>query len=91
MHSDPCVAGDLVIVGALDGSLAAYELATGKRRWSVQVGPIGSRPEGPGGMVRVQPVVAAGKVYVTTLDGELVCVDTGDARLDGPHWWGDQH
>jgi outer membrane protein assembly factor BamB len=89
-QSDPCLAGDLVIVGSLDGSLAAYELATGHRRWSAAVGPIGSLPDGAGAMCRVQPVVAAGRVYVTTLEGDLVCVDTGDATLEGPHYWGQQ-
>lgn len=87
-HTDPVIAGDLVIIGCLDGWVRAFDLGTGNPRWSVQVGS----PLGGGGpqMLRRQPVVAAGRVYLTTRSGELVCVDTGDRGLQGPRWWGDR-
>ncbi|MEO8591142.1 MAG: PQQ-binding-like beta-propeller repeat protein [Flavobacteriales bacterium] len=36
-----------------------------------------------GGPVRYAPIMVKGKLYVPTTDGELVCLDTKDAALDG--------
>lgn len=90
-HSDPSISGGLVVVGTLDGKVLGIDLATGATRWSAVVGsPIGNVANGGFTMFRVQPVVADGRVLVTTLSGELVCVDTGERSLQGPRWWGDR-
>jgi outer membrane protein assembly factor BamB len=38
--------------------------------------------------VRTQPAVVEGRVYVSTFDGRVVCIDTGDAKLTGWFTWG---
>ncbi|HYE07452.1 MAG TPA: PQQ-binding-like beta-propeller repeat protein [Planctomycetota bacterium] len=90
-HSDLCLAGDLVLVGTLGGDLCAYRVASGELAWRARIAaPIGNLPVQDFTMFRVQPVVGAGRAYVTTLHGDLVCVETGDGSLEGSRWWGHQ-
>jgi outer membrane protein assembly factor BamB len=88
-HADPCVGGGLVVAGSLDGRLTGLDLATGRRLWQANVGAsIGNAIHTSATMYRAQPVLADGRAYVTTLAGDLVCVDTGERRYQGPCWWG---
>jgi outer membrane protein assembly factor BamB len=41
-----------------------------------------------GNSIASQPVVAAGRVYVTTKSGVLYCLETGDRNDDGWLMWG---
>jgi len=38
--------------------------------------------------VRFQPAIENGKIYVSTQDGKVICVDTGDAKFTGWSCWG---
>ncbi len=88
-HSDPVIAGNLVILGCLDGQVRALDVTTGKLLWSLNVGSaMGSRTGGEL-MCRCQPTVVSGRIYITTMTGELVVIDTGNKSLNGPRWWGD--
>ena len=75
ISSSPLVVGDVVIV-ALSGSLAAYELATGKLRWS---GPArGESYSSP------QLMTIAGVAHVVQMTGNGA---TGVAPADGKLLW----
>jgi len=88
-HSDPCVAGGKVFVGTLEGRLLCLNAATGKTEWAENLqSPIGNYATPQFTMMQVQPIVAEGRIYLTTLQGELICIDTGDRTLEGPHQWG---
>ncbi|MEK7414219.1 MAG: PQQ-binding-like beta-propeller repeat protein [Planctomycetota bacterium] len=88
-HTDPVVVGNLVIMGCLDGSVRALDMATGDISWSLDVGSAMGADQTGISMLRCQPTVVSGRVYVTTLAGELVCIDTGNRAMSGPRWWGD--
>jgi outer membrane protein assembly factor BamB len=89
-HSDPVIAGNLVILGCLDGQVRALDIATGKLLWSLNVGSaMGSSADGEL-MRRSQATIVSGRIYITTMAGELVVIDTGNRLLNGPRWWGDQ-
>lgn len=69
---EPIVAGQLLLVGSpLDGSLTAYETATGEQRWKFFT-------EGP---VRFAPVAWEGKVFVGSDDGHVYCLQANDGAL----------
>ncbi len=90
-HTDPCVAGGKVFVGTLKGRLLCVDAQSGQVDWAENIGsPIGNYASPRFSMMQVQPIVVNGRIYVTTLKGELVCIDTGDRTLDGPHMWGDK-
>jgi outer membrane protein assembly factor BamB len=88
-HSDPVVAGNLVIIGCLDGLVRALDVTTGNLLWSVNVGSAMGSRTGSELMRRCQPTVDSGRIYITTMAGELVVIDTGNKSLNGPRWWGD--
>ncbi|MGD9494981.1 MAG: PQQ-binding-like beta-propeller repeat protein [Armatimonadota bacterium] len=70
----PTVVQGRVIVGANDGTISAFDAASGEPLWQVQTG----------GEVRSQAVVArdGGSVYVGSADGHLYALD-----LDGTERW----
>lgn len=58
--------------GNREHHLAGFRLRDGKPLWRVQIS----------GEVITAPVVDRGKVYATTLDGRIWCVDAGSGNLD---------
>lgn len=69
---EPIVAGQLVLVGSpLDGSLTAFDTATGEQRWKFFT-------EGP---VRFAPVAWEDHVYVGSDDGYVYCLRVADGEL----------
>ncbi|MDY0168179.1 MAG: PQQ-binding-like beta-propeller repeat protein [Thermoguttaceae bacterium] len=71
---EPIVAGQLVLFGSpVDGSVTAYETATGDQRWKFFT-------EGP---VRFAPVAWEDKVYVGSDDGYMYCLRAADGE---PLW-----
>lgn len=64
----PTVAGDLVIVGGLDGQVGAYAAADGAERWVVNVSS----------EVITAPAVSGDTVIVRSNDGRLYGLDLGD-------------
>jgi outer membrane protein assembly factor BamB len=67
----PVRVDDLVVIAALDGSVTAYDLATGAQRWQQNVGT----------EVRVVPRVAGGRVLVVDQAGGLSCFDAAGALV----------
>jgi outer membrane protein assembly factor BamB len=79
ISSSPLVIGDLVIV-ALSGQLAAYDIATGKRRW------LG--PKGGGGYSSPHLVTIDGVPQVMLLRGSrTISVAPADGTLLWEHVW----
>jgi len=64
----PTVAGDLIIVGSLDGQLYALSSADGKERWNTQLTS----------EIIAAPVFADGLVVVRTNDGRLAGLNIAD-------------
>jgi len=76
--SSPLVAGDVVIVAAA-GTLAAYDLATGKLRWSVP---------GVGGYSSPQLSTIGGIPQVLLMNGQgVISVAPTDGKLLWKHEW----
>jgi outer membrane protein assembly factor BamB len=76
--SSPLVAGDVVIVAA-SGTLAAYDLATGKLRWSVP---------GVGGYSSPQLSTIGGTAQVLLMNGQgVISVAPTDGKLLWKHEW----
>ncbi|WP_330459133.1 serine/threonine-protein kinase [Streptomyces sp. NBC_00820] len=67
------VHGGVVYLLATDGALEAFDVATGKRLWSLQTSV--SRGSAP--------VASGDHVYFSAADGRLLAVDAGDGRLLG--------
>lgn len=67
----PVRLGDLVVTATLDGSVTAYDLATGALRWQQNVGS----------EVRVAPQVAGQRVLVVDQAGGLSCFDAAGAMV----------
>lgn len=73
LATPPIPAGDHLLIATIAGQLRLIDPLTGKteRTWEV------------GSPVRFPPAVEAGRIYVGTQDGKLVCIETGDASLTG--------
>ncbi len=73
----PSVAGDLLVVGGLDGQVHALSAADGAARWNVQLSS----------EVVTAPAIADGVVVVRTNDGRVVGLDANDGSRK---WASDQ-
>ncbi|MEJ5277560.1 MAG: PQQ-binding-like beta-propeller repeat protein, partial [Thermogemmata sp.] len=74
----PALAGDRLVVATLKGEVLLLEPNQGEVVKTYTVG----HP------VRAQPAIVEGRIYVSTFDGRVVCIDTGDAQLTGWSTWG---
>lgn len=63
--SSPVVAGNLVIVGAWDGAIAALDLRTGRQQWHRQTN----------GRIVATPAIANSTVYAPSFDGKVYALD----------------
>lgn len=68
VFSSPAVAGTTVVVGADDGSVHAFDRATGAPAWSQRVGP----------KVRATPAVGGETVFAAGFDGTIVALRASD-------------
>ena len=68
VFSSPALAGAAVVVGADDGSVHAFDRATGAPLWSHRIGP----------KVRATPAVDGGAAYVAGFDGTVVALRAAD-------------
>jgi len=68
---EPVVAGDRLFLGSTDGTLTAYDAATGERRWAFLAG----------GPVRLAPVAWGRSVAFGSDDGYLYCLDAASGAL----------
>jgi outer membrane protein assembly factor BamB len=67
--ASPVVTGDLVWIGALDGTLTAYAAATGERVWSTQLGaPVVSAPAPTGDALVVATFDGSVRLLVPSLE-----------------------
>lgn len=80
IHGTPTVANGTVFIGAYDGALYAFDLATGEQRWrTVLGGSIGSSPAYHDGRVYVSVETAQPSGIMSVVDaatGELIWEDT---------------
>jgi len=87
MHGTPAVANETVYVGAYDGILYAYDLATGEQFWQADLGDaIGSSPAYHDGSVyiAVEYYVPSGSMFgVDAVTGEVEWED--DRPTNHPH------
>lgn len=87
VHGTPAIANGTAYIGAYDGALSAYDLATGERRWRTDIGgAIGSSPVYYNGVcyIAVEYFDPSGSVAaVDAATGELQWID--DRPTDHPH------
>ena len=68
--SSPTIAGDVVVVGSGDGSVYAFDAATGTVRWQFRTG----------GRVRSTPAISGDVVYAASFDGSVYAIDLGTGK-----------
>lgn len=78
LAAPPAAAGGQLFLTTLKGEVLQMDPEKGKVTKTYKVG----------GPVRFQPAVENGRIYVSTQDGKLVCIDTGDKTLTGWPCWG---
>jgi outer membrane protein assembly factor BamB len=83
LASPPVTAGGQVFLSTLAGEVLQIDPQTGKRARRYKIGS----------PMRYPPLVVDGRIYATTQDGKVVCLDTGNRELTGwPEWCHDpQH
>lgn len=78
LATPPVKAGDNIVIATYEGEIRVIDPTDGKitKRYST------------GEHIRSQPVVQDGWIYVATINGKLVAVNTGDPKLTGWGMWG---
>jgi outer membrane protein assembly factor BamB len=69
IESTAAIANGVAFVGAFDDHLHAVELATGKDKWKVKVGP-----------VKTPVAVHSGSVFAGNMDGIFYCLDAANGK-----------
>ncbi len=78
LAAPPLAAGGRLLVGTLEGDIQVLAPETGAQLTAFHVGS----------PIRSQPVVEDGWIYVGTVDGKLVGIDTGNPQMSGWPMWG---
>jgi outer membrane protein assembly factor BamB len=78
LAAPPAAAGGSVILADHNGVISLVDPDKGTIRATYKSG----HP------VRSQPIAVAGRIYVGTHDGCVVCINTGDPKLTGWYTWG---
>jgi outer membrane protein assembly factor BamB len=78
--SPPSLANGKVFLGTDYGDVVCLSADRGELLWKASLGPSES--------IGFQPVVAGGRVYVSTASGSLYSLETGDPKDDGWLMWG---
>lgn len=78
LATPPISLADMILIATLEGDLILSNAESGKeiKRYTT------------GEQIRYQPVVDQGRIYVSTMKGKIICIDTGDPRLTGWPTWG---
>ncbi len=80
LATPPIAAGGFLFVATVNGDILQMKPQSGEIAASFQVDAA----------VRFPPVVHEGRIYVSTQDGQVVCIDTGNPKITGwPMWGGD--
>jgi outer membrane protein assembly factor BamB len=66
----PAIVGGVVYFASLDKHLYALDLATGKQKWKVKLGP-----------AKASPSVKGNRIYLGDLDGRFYCVNAADGKV----------
>src|SRR5580704_14563190 len=66
----PVVVDGVVYFASLDKHLYALDLATGKQKWKVKLGP-----------AKASPSVKGNRIYLGDLDGRFYCVNAADGKV----------
>jgi outer membrane protein assembly factor BamB len=74
----PAIANEKLFVGSIDGALYCLSGESGDVLWRVPLGE----------PIIFQPAVVGGRVYVSTEEGSLFGLETGDTGDDGWAMWG---
>ncbi len=78
LATPPLTVNNKVLVASLNGDVILYHADTGKE-W---------KRYATGEKIRYQPVVESGRIYVSTVSGKVLCIDTGQEKLTGWPTWG---
>jgi outer membrane protein assembly factor BamB len=78
LAAPPAAAGGQLFVVMLNGEIWQLDPVRGEKVKTYKVSS----------QVRFQPAIENGKIYVSTQDGKIICVDTGDKRFTGWTCWG---
>ncbi|MDP6557978.1 MAG: PQQ-binding-like beta-propeller repeat protein [Pirellulaceae bacterium] len=78
LATPPVAAGKFLFVATVNGDVLQMKPQSGEIAASFQV-------DAP---VRFPPVVHEGRIYVSTQDGQVVCIDTANTSLTGWSMWG---
>ncbi len=78
LASPPLAVKGKLVLATLAGEIWVLDAQTGKELQRYEVGRA----------LRQQPVVDQGRIFLTTTQGELICIDTGDPDLTGWPTWG---
>jgi len=76
--SPPAAAGGQLVFAGLDGAVFTLDAETGATKHAMKLNK----------SFVFQPAVMNGKIYLSTQDGWLITIDTGDKALDGWSMWG---
>ena len=78
LATPPAAVGGRIVIATLEGQVLVIEKDNGKviQKYDTKE------------QIRFQPVVAEGRIYVTTVKGKVFCFDTGIAALTGWPTWG---
>ncbi|MFP6693463.1 MAG: PQQ-binding-like beta-propeller repeat protein, partial [Pirellulales bacterium] len=69
----PVAAGQYLFVSTLSGHVLQIDPKSGKTKKKHEIGA----------PMRFPPAVHNGRIYATTQDGRVVCINTGDRKLTG--------
>jgi outer membrane protein assembly factor BamB len=78
LAAPPAAAGGQLFLTTLKGEVLQMNPADGTVTKTYKVGS----------QVRFQPAIDAGRIYIGTQDGRVVCIDTGDLQVTGWPCWG---
>lgn len=78
LATPPLEAGGNILICTIQGELLLFKAKTGKLIYQHA-----THEE-----VRAQPVVDQGRIFLTTMSGKFLCIDTGKEELNGWPTWG---
>ncbi|MEM7372356.1 MAG: PQQ-binding-like beta-propeller repeat protein [Bacteroidota bacterium] len=78
LATPPLEVGGNILICTLGGELLLFKAQSGKLLYQKKMKE----------QVRAQPVVDLGKIYLTTMSGKFICLDTGQKKLTGWPTWG---